>query len=173
MHRPFLIRKSIVLVSVSLAVVVGLFYENLGFFSYFYLAVLLDYVCHYILGVKPSQFVIRAQLKKHQHVTPRQLDRYFDTRRNIRGCSLILAGVAAAYAQISGTYALEVFCLSYVIATFVGILCVCFFLKLKRPKLFRRDDRYYAPHRRMPGRISAAEFSLSTTDRGPMGVFES
>lgn len=48
-------------------------------------------------------------------------------------------------------------------------------LPAKPPRFcwIRRDDRYYVPLQRTPGRISCAEFSLATTGQGPMGIFES
>jgi len=57
----------------------------------------------------------------------------------------------------------------------VGILLVT--LKYFYPDSIKRDDRYYIPRRRTPGRISASDIYIATIvmgaiGMGPMGIFE-
>jgi len=52
----------------------------------------------------------------------------------------------------------------------VGILLVT--LKYFYPDSIKRDDRYYIPRRRAPGRVSAADIYIATIGMGPMGIFE-
>lgn len=162
-HRPFVIRKAIVLSSIVLAVGAGYLGNSIwfGLGLYFGLVTLFEGLGHYVLHLKSSDFASPEELLKSEWVTSEELDRYFDTRRYIRFVSFAIASYSFAVAFFVSSYALEIFCMAYVVSTFLGILYVRLFVKINRPRLIYRDDRYYFPrHLPRPGYISLEQFAL-------------
>ena len=162
-HRPFVIRKVIVLSAVALATAGGVFFGNfvLGIVLYFGLVTLFDGLSHYALHLKSSDFSALESLLKSERVTGEELDTYFDTRRNIRLISFGLACFALGEALIFSILPLEAFCIAYVFSTVCGILYVRFCLKIVRPRLIYRDDRYYFPRPLpRPGYITVEQYAL-------------
>ncbi|HQS93767.1 MAG TPA: hypothetical protein PK010_03840 [Alphaproteobacteria bacterium] len=144
---PFVQRKILVLLSIVPAIVCGFFLRNVfaGLALYFVFVTLSDFVSRYVLRLRISQNIDPLYLMVFQHVTPEQFEAYFDTRRWIRCWSLIVGLLVGSISLIlySG-YCIEIFCGAYILSTWFGIGYVRF-LKIPRPKLFRRDDRYYIP----------------------------
>jgi hypothetical protein len=122
----------------------------LGLAFYFCSVTFLDFWIHTVLEKKSSTTSDPEQLLESQHVTPQELDKYFETRKNIRMISLSIAGLAAWTSVQFFSNGLEVFCIGYILSTLAGILQVRLSSQIKRPRLLFRDDRYYHPPSRKP-----------------------
>ena len=144
---PFVQRKVLVLLSIVPAALGGFFLRNVfaGLALYFVCVTLSDFVSRYVLRLRLSRNIDPLYLMVFQHVTPEQFEVYFDTRRWIRFWSLIVGLLAGSISLIWHLgFSLQIFCGAYILSTWFGIGYVRF-LKIPRPKLFRRDDRYYIP----------------------------
>lgn len=177
-HDPFLIRKWIVASGVIVGIL-GCFLEwiplrgtpqvgpplnGIPFLQlalYFCWVTLADGLSHFGLKLKPSSFSDEAQLLKEQKVTGEELDHYFDTRRNIRISSLLVASLAFGISVLPGAFdPLPAFCIVYILSTLLGILGVRCFSKTKRPQLIRREPRYDNPPWHRPS-MNASEYALN------------
>lgn len=128
---------------------------------YFCWVTLWDGLTHFVFRLKPSSFSDEETLLKIAEVTPQELDRYVDTRRNIRFVSLIVATGAYGLSSQFGLFApLTAFCVAYIVSTILGIFGVRCFYKGRLPKLVHRDDRYYNPALHRPS-ISASEYMIN------------
>jgi len=171
-HHPFRIRKIIVLLSIFFAVIVlyllNSFIDNplgnpglgslilgvlgldnlvfgdllAGLASYFCAVTLLDGLAYHHLGLRASNDSDPKALLESERVNGLELDRYFETRKNIRFLSLFLAGVAYGVVSFFSSHGLEAFCLVYILSTLLGIYRVRL-SGIPRPRLMYRDDRYY------------------------------
>ncbi|MBP6952622.1 MAG: hypothetical protein KBD36_06045 [Alphaproteobacteria bacterium] len=146
-NDPFLIRKCIVLSGLVAGILGGLGGWNpvLGLAAYFCWVTLWDGLSHYVLHLKASSFANPEELLKSERVTGEELDHYFDTRRYIRFASLAVATGVFGLSFFLFPYALEAFCIAYVMCTLLGILSVRLFSKRRRPRLIYRDERYDNP----------------------------
>ncbi len=146
-HSPFLIRKCIVLSGLVAGVLGGLAGWNavLGVAAYFCWVTLWDGLSHSVLHLKASSFANPEELLKSERVTGEELDYYFDTRRYIRFASLAIATSVFGISFFLFPYALEAFCVAYVMCTLLGILAVRCVSKRRRPRLIYRDKRYDNP----------------------------
>lgn len=161
-HHPFRLRKIIVFSSLAVGILgaclwgypAGRFFPFdypwqhnvvLGLVFYFCSVTFLDFWIHTILEKKASTTSDPKQLLEFQHVTPKELDKYFETRKNIRLVSLSIAGLAAWTSVQFFPNGLQVFCSVYILSTLAGILQVRLSPQIKRPRLLFRDDRYYHP----------------------------
>lgn len=145
-HDPFLVRKFIVALSVIPSIVAAHFLGNvfMAMTLYFGLVTLMDGFSDCILKLKGSDFADPAKTLEEQHVTPEQIDAYFETRLNIRLVSLSVAfGVGIFCFFFLTPYMFQAFCAAYILSTLSGILYVRLVSKIPRPRLIYRDDRYY------------------------------
>ncbi len=165
---PFVLRKRIVLTACVPAAVVGFFLNNMlaGLALYFVLVTGTDLLSHYVLKLKPSQFGDPDEMLRFQKVTPEQFDAYFETRRWIRCVSL---GGALLASALSCHFVPFFLCSVYAVITTLGIFFVRF-LKVPRPVLCYRDDRYYVPGSHFgyssPGEYAATRIGWKTS--GPI-----
>ena len=146
-HDSFLIRKCIVLSGLVVGILGGLGGWNpvLGLALYFCWVTLWDGLNHSVLRLKASSFVNEEELLKSERITSEELDHYFDTRCYIRFASLAVATGVFGISFFLFPYALEAFCIAYVMCTLLGILSVRLFSKRRRPRLIYRDERYDNP----------------------------
>ncbi len=149
-HSPFLIRKCIVLSGLVVGILGGLGGWNpvLGLALYFCWVSLWDGLSHSVLRLKASSFANPEELLKSERVTGEELDHYFDTRRYIRFATLAVATSVFGISFFLSPYALEAFCMAYVMCTLLGILVVRCVSKRRRPRLIYliyRDKRYDNP----------------------------
>jgi hypothetical protein len=166
MHRPFLIRKTIVVSAAVIGWLVAEVAANvfLGIAVYMILVPLLDAVSHYGLKLKASTFALSKDLLQSEGVTLEQLDAYFDTRRYIRFVSLAAAITAGGIAFFVALPVLKTFCLSYIATTLAGIVLVRRMSKIVRPRLFHRNDRYYKGRSDVElGNITPAQHALASS----------
>ncbi|MBY0291936.1 MAG: hypothetical protein K2W92_01440 [Alphaproteobacteria bacterium] len=159
-HDPFLIRKCIVLSGFVAGVLGGLGGWNpvLGAALYFCWVTLWDGLSHSVLRLKASSFVNAEELLKSQRVTGEELDHYFDTRRYIRFASLSVATSVFGISFFLSPYALEAFCVAYVMCTLLGILVVRCVSKRRRPRLIYRDRRYDNPPWPLPNPMAYMDY---------------
>ena len=160
---PFVQRKIPVLFSIVPAALGGFFLRNIfgALALYFVCVTLADFVSHYVLRLSLSRNIDPLQLMVFQHVTPEQFEAYFDTRRWIRFWSLTVGLLAGSISLIWHLdFSLQIFCGTYVLSTWFGIGYVRF-LKIPRPKLFQRDDRYYIPGFQSSVGYTAAEWAAT------------
>jgi hypothetical protein len=167
-HDPFLIRSRIVVSGIIAGIVVAFlgcyFWEGdpipgdplgwgdfewsllFGLALYFCCVTVGDFLSHFVLKLKSSTFSDEEKLLKEQGVAGEELDYYFDTRRNIRMSSLLVASLVLGFSLFFGSFEpLSAFCITYILSTIVGIFAVRIFSKRRRPKLIRRDPQYDIP----------------------------
>lgn len=132
-HRPFLIRKSIFFAGLFAGVITGYFLQNpyWGLCAYFGMVTLCDVVATYAFGLRASDLSDPKQLRVQEKITPFDLDRYYDSRRNIRILSLSFAALSQ-FLVLSP----ELFCAVYATVSVVCALYAKYALKIGGPKTF-------------------------------------
>ena len=143
-HDAFLIRKGIFFVGVPVGLLFGYFLSDwvLGLASYFVAVTVADAVVHYGLGKRSSVFVSQKNLATNEQISPVDLDRYHDSRRNVRFVALAAAGLSLIVLPLP-----EVFCGVYIAVSIVAVLYTKFALKIAGPVWIRRDDRHLNLHK--------------------------
>ncbi|HQS84888.1 MAG: hypothetical protein B7Y25_08575 [Alphaproteobacteria bacterium 16-39-46] len=170
---PFVQRKVLVLLSIVLAAAGGFFLRNVfvSLALYFVCVTLSDFVSRYALRLRLSQNIDPLYLMVFQHVTPEQFEAYFDTRRWIRFWSLTVGLLAGSISLMwHFGFSLQIFCGAYILSTWFGIGYVRF-LKIPRPKLFYRDDRYYIPGSQSSVGYTASEWAATRVGWKTFGPF--
>lgn len=132
-HRPFLIRKCIFFAGIFAGVITGYFLQNpsWGLCAYFGVVTLCDLLATYAFGLRASDLSDPKQLRVHEKITPFDLDRYYDSRRNIRILSLSFAALSQVL-----VFAPELFCAVYATVSVVCALYAKYALKIGGPKAF-------------------------------------
>ncbi len=181
-HRPFLIRRGIVLLALLVAYVALHFSDSLLVMvaTYFCTVTLLDGLSCYCLKLKSSDYADPKQLIAVNTATLDQLDAYSDQRRKIRFASLgvaLLVGVSllvGASVYPFSPYFVEAFCLAYAITTVVGLGILKPHIRKAPSRIIQRDDQYYVPGKGLsPGYVSPAFYAAGQQQGhtyGPIGT---
>lgn len=132
-HRPFLIRKSIFFAGLAFGVFSSYFFESylLGLLAYFCVVTASDLLATYAFGLRASDLSDPKQLYKVEKISPFDLDRFYDSRRNIRVLSLF----AAVLSQVFFLSA-ALFCGIYIGVSLLAVLYTKFVLKIVGPVSF-------------------------------------
>ena len=137
-HDPFLIRKSIFFAGLAAGLFSGYFLSSWiwGIACYFVAVTTADLFAHFVLAKRSSDYIDQKLLASNEEISPGDLDRFHDSRRNIRVFSLL-----AAFASQAVLLSSEVFCLVYAGMSFVLVLVTKFVLKVRGPVWIRREDK--------------------------------
>lgn len=131
-HSPFGLRKAILFVGIVSGLLSGYLLKNyaLGLCVHLAVATLVDQLAHYVFHLKSSSFVDSKQLLLKEEITPEDLDRHYDAKRNIRLLSLVLAS-ASQVVFLSP----ELFLTVFVTSTLVGRFYAWYQLDIVGPKV--------------------------------------
>jgi hypothetical protein len=138
-HRPFEIRKLIVVISIFAAVTTGIISGSVLMASILYsvLALSLDGVIHKVFKFKASLWCEPLLLESNQNISLRDLDIYFESRLTIRTLSVAFASIVTIVLSFFLNDISLVYGMSYIGFTLVSIFYVRLFTTLKRPILVR------------------------------------
>ena len=138
-HRPFQMRKYIVVASLLSAITTGVMSDSFltGFILYSIMALGLDVLIQKVLKLKVSFSCDPILLKKNQNISPKDLDIYFESRLTIRALSVAFASIVTIVLSFFLSDISLVYGMSYVGFTLVSIFYVRLFTTLKRPVLVR------------------------------------
>jgi len=130
-HSPFLIRKVILFLGFFVAMWSGYFLENAfaGLCAYILTVTICDVFSHHILKLRSSRFVVEEKLLSIEKTTPKKLDRYHTSRKNIR----VLSFAVACLSQLLFESA-EMFVACYVMMTWCSSFFAWFQLDIEGPK---------------------------------------
>ena len=164
-HDPFVVRKVLVVLACVLAAGGGFFAEDvwIGWAVYGGVVTLLDLVTHRVLKIPLLRHVDPEKLLLIEGVTPTEFEAYYATRRWIRYASLSAALASGGLMGLAfPSVALQVFCGTYVVTTWIGIFYVRR-LKIPRPRICYRDDsvllyRRFGP---APGHMSLSQYAAA------------
>lgn len=147
-HRPMFIRRFMVMLALAVAYGVMHFSDNLVLMtaSYFVAVTALDAFMYYVLRIKSSDYANAEQLMTDNQTTLEGLDKYASDRRNIRFSSLLIGFVGGGITYlVAPAFMYHTFCISFFVATIIGLAILKPHYRKKYPTLLVRDDRYYVP----------------------------
>lgn len=141
-HDPFLIRKGIFFVGLAAGLFSGYFLSSWiwGVASYFVAVTISDLFAHFVLAKRSSDYVDQKILASNEEISPGDLDRFHDSRRNIRVFALLSACASQAFVLSP-----DLFCLVYACVSLASVLVTKFVLKVQGPVWIRRNDKNYRP----------------------------
>jgi hypothetical protein len=172
-HRPMFVRRFIVMLALAAAYGVMYISDNLmlTIAAYFVAVAGLDVFTYYGLGIKGSDYADAEQLMADDQTTLEGLDKYASDRRKIRMVSLatglLVGGITFLVAP---AFILHVFCISFFLATIIGLAILKPHYRKNYPVIILRDDRFYNPNSGLkPGFITPGMAALAANGSWPWG----